>query len=118
MSRPVVVELAEALIHLRRVAFQQRKELDEFRDRLDVVQGMSTMERRKVIPLDAPEDPVERVRGLWKGVWTKGTRYAAGSLVTDKGSLWHCNEPSFDRPGTSSSWTLALKRGRAQNLGK
>lgn len=65
---------------------------------------------------DPGEAAVERVRGLWKGVWQEGTRYASGSLVTDKGSLWHCNEPSFDRPGTSSAWTLAVKRGRAGSL--
>jgi hypothetical protein len=47
------------------------------------------------------------------GVYTQGQDYQKGHVVTDRGSLWHCNLPTRERPGTSGSyaWTLCVKRG-------
>ena len=47
------------------------------------------------------------------GVFEQGHSYVRGDTVTWAGSIWHCNEPTSDKPGaSSSSWTLAVKRGR------
>lgn len=117
MTRPVLVELAEALVHLRRVALQQRTEIDEFRGRLDAVQGMDTQARRKVIPLDAPQDPVDRIRGLYRGVHRDGIAAEPGELYTFAGSLWHCDKATTERPSKRPDcWTLCVKRGRASTL--
>ena len=48
----------------------------------------------------------------YRGVWRQDTKAAVGQFFTDKGSVWHCNESTMTRPGTSSAWTLAVKSGR------
>ncbi len=35
--------------------------------------------------------------------------YRPGELTTRDGVLWHCNEPTRDKPGTSKSWTMMHK---------
>jgi hypothetical protein len=46
------------------------------------------------------------------GVYQEGKSYEPGDMTTFGGGLWHCNEPTQDKPGTSESWTLAVKKGR------
>lgn len=50
---------------------------------------------------------------IYRGVFSPGS-YAQGDTVTWGGSLWHCDEPTVDKPGElgSKGWTLAAKRGR------
>jgi len=48
---------------------------------------------------------------IYRGVFSEGTDYQAGDMVTWGGSLWHCDTPTKDKPGTDS-WTLAAKKGR------
>jgi hypothetical protein len=61
---------------------------------------------------------VKRVQALearpafkYLGVWDSKTQYVRGCFVTDKGSIWHCNDMTMARPGDSPAWTLACKRG-------
>ncbi|TCL06905.1 phage gp6-like head-tail connector protein [Sodalis ligni] len=51
---------------------------------------------------------------IYRGVFKAGETYHAGDTVTWGGSLWHCDEPTADKPGENGSqgWTLAAKRGR------
>lgn len=51
---------------------------------------------------------------LYRGVFKAEQSYLAGDTVTWGGSLWHCDEPTSDKPGEvgSKGWTLAAKRGR------
>lgn len=50
---------------------------------------------------------------IYRGVFTDGTDYAKGDTVTWDGSLWHCNEPTKEKPTAKAGvWTLATKRGR------
>ncbi|WP_436873712.1 phage gp6-like head-tail connector protein [Kosakonia sacchari] len=51
---------------------------------------------------------------LYRGVFKSGDEYLPGDTVTWGGSLWHCDEPTQDKPGeiASKGWTLAAKRGR------
>jgi len=46
----------------------------------------------------------------YRGVWQSG-EFRRGDMATLKGALWHCNEPTTDRPGTNSFWTLMHKSG-------
>jgi hypothetical protein len=49
----------------------------------------------------------------YKGVWRESEgEYRKGHTVTQSGSLWHCNRPTTDKPGTSDAWTLCAKAGR------
>jgi len=50
---------------------------------------------------------------IHRGVFKAGD-YQPGDTVTWGGSLWHCDEPTSDKPGEpgSKGWTLAVKRGR------
>lgn len=51
---------------------------------------------------------------IYRGVFKSGSEYLPGDTITWGGSLWHCDEPSTDKPGEigSKGWTLATKRGR------
>jgi hypothetical protein len=48
---------------------------------------------------------------IYKGVW-KPCVALPGDTFTFGGSLWHCDEPTGDKPGESKAWTLAAKRGK------
>lgn len=54
--------------------------------------------------------PVSVPAMVYKGIWREGT-HEKGDCVTWGGSLWHCNGPTEDKPGTSEAWTLSVKRG-------
>ncbi|WP_336479261.1 phage gp6-like head-tail connector protein [Escherichia coli] len=51
---------------------------------------------------------------IYRDVFKAGTEYKPGDTVTWGGSMWHCNEPTTDKPGETGSkgWTLAVKKGR------
>ena len=51
---------------------------------------------------------------IYRDVFKTGTEYQPGDTVTWGGSMWHCNEPTTDKPGETGSkgWTLAVKKGR------
>lgn len=48
---------------------------------------------------------------VYRGVFKDGDDYERGDMVTWGGSLWHCDTPTKEKPGTES-WTLAAKKGR------
>ncbi|EPM43219.1 hypothetical protein [Pseudomonas syringae] len=50
---------------------------------------------------------------IYRGVFT-GASHTPGDTVTWGGSLWHCDEPTSDKPGEldSKGWRLAVKKGR------
>jgi hypothetical protein len=49
----------------------------------------------------------------YKGVVAEGATYEEGDFVTWGGSIWHCDEPTSERPREGhKSWTLAVKKGR------
>lgn len=50
---------------------------------------------------------------IYRGVFGGGD-HAPGDTVTWAGSLWHCDEPTSDKPGETGSkgWRLAVKKGR------
>jgi hypothetical protein len=48
----------------------------------------------------------------YKGVWKESHgEYAKGHTVTQNGSLWVCLKATTDKPGSSDSWQLAVKKG-------
>jgi hypothetical protein len=51
---------------------------------------------------------------VYKGVFREGEEYEQGDTVTWAGSLWHCQEPTREKPAESGvkSWRLAVKKGR------
>jgi hypothetical protein len=55
---------------------------------------------------------------IYRNVYKDGESYEPGDLVTWGGSLWHCNEPTTDKPELTKAWTLAAKRGRDGRDGK
>ena len=46
------------------------------------------------------------------GAWTQGMDCSPGHIVSWDGSMWHCNERTKSKPGTSPAFTLCCKRGR------
>lgn len=48
---------------------------------------------------------------IYRGVFKDGP-FEPGDTVTWDGSLWHCEEPTTDKPGTSKAWKICAKRGR------
>lgn len=50
---------------------------------------------------------------IYRGIYRDGQSYEHGDVATWGGSLWHCNEPTNEKPGDGSkAWSLAAKRGR------
>lgn len=50
---------------------------------------------------------------LYRGVFKDDQTYVRGDTVTWAGSLWHCDQPTSEKPGDGSkSWTLCAKKGR------
>jgi hypothetical protein len=45
------------------------------------------------------------------GIWEEDREYLRGGFVTTNGSLWHAEQPTRSRPGTDSTWRLAVKKG-------
>ena len=66
-------------------------------------------------PMEQRIAALEAKQGNFKycGVWSEQQpEYQVGNFVTHQGSLWHCNcAGTMARPGTSRTWTLAVKRG-------
>jgi len=65
---------------------------------------------------EALEAELKQLRGThglkYRGVWQPG-EYAAGSMVTRHGSIWHADRTTTSAPGDGTSdWTLAVKAGR------
>jgi len=49
----------------------------------------------------------------YRGTWQAGERYVRGDLITDRGSIWFCSEPTTARPGDDfTAWRLACRKGR------
>jgi hypothetical protein len=48
----------------------------------------------------------------YSGVWQAAGRYCRGNFVSHDGSMWHANCDTSAKPGTSSDWSLAVKRGK------
>jgi len=50
---------------------------------------------------------------IYRGVFRDGDGYLPGDTCTWAGSLWHCDEPTTEKPGEGSkAWKLVAKRGR------
>jgi hypothetical protein len=65
-----------------------------------------------------PAELLDRVAALearpelkYLGVWTRDTRYAEGSAVTDHGSVWIAKEATGDRP-PGNGWQLAVQSNK------
>jgi hypothetical protein len=60
------------------------------------------------VPLGTVRLPIVR----YSGVYEAGRAYVKGEQVTYQGSLWHCEAPTRERPGTDGDgWVLQVKRG-------
>jgi hypothetical protein len=55
---------------------------------------------------------------IYRGVFKEGEQYEKGDTVTWGGSIWHCDEPTTEKPEASKAWRLAVKRGRDGKDGK
>jgi hypothetical protein len=53
----------------------------------------------------------------YKGAWTE-RQYRTGNFVSMGGQVYHANADTTSRPGSDSSWTLAVKSGRDGRDGK
>ena len=94
-----------------------------------IVHGLSIILNKLWPKQDVPEGVIEAVGALtalasavpdirkcvptFRGIWKSKTPYARGSICTYGGSMWHSNEDdNLDKPGSSDTWTLCVKRGR------
>lgn len=81
-------------------------------------------ERKFVFRLARDDQPPKEwsftvVAQIYRGVYEEGRAYDPGDTVTWGGSLWHCNEPTTDKPKANlTAWTLAVKCGRDGRDGK
>lgn len=45
---------------------------------------------------------------MYRGIWTQG-EYKQGDIVTDRGTIWHCECDTESRPGADGSWRMMVK---------
>ena len=86
-----------------------------FRHQRALQSGFARAIKEYVQPLfDRIKKLEEREKHLkYVGVWRSDESYHVGNFATHNGNVWHCNETGTrDKPGTASSWTLAVKSGR------
>ena len=59
------------------------------------------------------EELERRPRGLqYCGTFEADITYQPGDVVTSKGAMWACLQPTKQRPGESSTWQLCVRSGR------
>lgn len=66
-------------------------------------------------PVEASKSVEDKLETIYKGIFNKSVEYSAGSFITHKGSLWHCDSKhlgDFDY----NNFTLAVKKGEADNV--
>ncbi len=87
-------------IILSGIAEQTVEQVDErsFVVRLTDTAGRAT-EKRCALPVM-----------IYRGVWREA-EYQRGDTATWGGSLWHCEEPTSEKPGTGKAWKLCVKKG-------
>jgi hypothetical protein len=89
-------------------------ELETIKNRFGVIEAKMLAEnvvlKGRIAELEQRPPPLQ-----YDGVWDEARSYTRGSFCTFQGSLWYCEDGNIGvRPGAgSSSWRLAVKRGRA-----
>lgn len=64
----------------------------------------------RIAALEARLAKLEESKRLsYRGVFAPAEKYDAGDYVTHGGSLWCCLRDTYDMPGRSASWRLAVK---------
>lgn len=114
--------LARMNIEMHAIAEFQRDRRRAIEARLDAFESqVPSLQTREA----APSALEERIAALearptvkYLGVWKEGKAYVGGSMVTDKGSVWHADRATMQRPGASDDWVLAVKRGADGKDGK
>jgi hypothetical protein len=74
--------------------------------------------RDALAPLQKRIEELESRPFKFVGVWTQGMELVPGNICSYAGSMWHCNEATKDKPGTSAAFVLCVKRGRDGRDGK
>ena len=71
-------------------------------------------QKRGLAPLAARLTQIEMNSLKYEGTWSETKAYSGGAFVTFQGGLWYAEDGNVGvRPGAgSSSWKLAVKRGR------
>jgi integrin beta 3 len=49
---------------------------------------------------------------LYRDVFKDGNTYEHGDCCTFGGHVWHANQDTTEKPGTSKAWTMMVRRGR------
>jgi hypothetical protein len=79
----------------------------------EVVKAVRDHVDRAVRPLEQRIAQLESKQAQlrYRGIWQPDCEYQAGNFCTISGSLWYCEETTRSRPGTDSTWRLAVKQG-------
>jgi hypothetical protein len=79
----------------------------------DEADAILALHKARLAQLESRIATIEQQREsiAYAGTYRPGEKYAAGTFITDHGSLWHANRSTTQRPGTSDDWTLAVKKG-------
>jgi hypothetical protein len=102
-----------------------RAEIQAFTDRVlaeAIGTAIGTMSREAEQRCAALEAQIAGLRSAmqefsYKGAWSE-RQYRAGNFVSMGGQVYHANADTTSRPGTDSTWTLAVKSGRDGRDGK
>jgi hypothetical protein len=67
------------------------------------------LEQRKALLEARVHDLEARGEIKYCGIWQPDQQYQRGNFVTLNGGMWHAEQRTTSRPGTDSTWKLAVK---------
>jgi hypothetical protein len=119
MSEPVTRangrSTGEHFIAVSKISAVVRREIKAYTDEIiapGVGEALGGTDAR-IVALEARLNRIEAAMREFKycGAWEQERKYAAGNFVT-LGAVWHANADTTSRPGTDSTWTMAVPKGR------
>jgi hypothetical protein len=110
---PAAINQADVVQSINELADTLRLPVKPIYDKAGKLIGAQRVDKSLEL-LEARLAAVESRPGtLYRGVWTANEAYETSDLVTHKGSLWVCIDPTKARPGECTGWKLCVKKGSA-----
>jgi len=92
----------------------KQADIDRYAD--NIVKHVAAQIDFALQPIRKRLDELEAMpKSVYRGTWAANEHYEKGNQVSHSGSLWLSTNSNFNsKPGTSSSWKMVDKRGRAE----
>lgn len=76
---------------------------------MEAIAGHLVDLRQAVRSLEGQLELLQHKSIRYEGTHMRGEQYNQGSIVTAKGTIWHCEKTTASEPGRSSDWKMMAK---------